>query len=174
MTVSFDLTDTADGETTTSTEVYAENNDLNVSSPRLHLYPDLAWGNHYFTVYWTGETGYGGRGLYVAYYSLNYDFLAQAYLIQPQSTQQSGTAEGYLGNTSGYCPKFVNGCFGTSGDISNPSWNSSTELYIDTNQPQFVPWTPANIETSSATDSPPYLIQTFNDYDAYNAYGGGP
>jgi hypothetical protein len=158
-----------DNMQTDTTEVYGESLDLNDSAPDAHFYPDLAWGNRYFQNYWTGETGYNGRGLYVAGYSDSDTWLAQSYLIDPAGTEQFGGAEARLNDPNGTCPEIVAGYFGTTG--SADSWDSSTELYIDNNQPMLVPWTPANIETQPYVDTH-YSLTTYNSDDAFDSYGG--
>lgn len=121
-----------------------------------------------------GETGENGRGLYEAYYGESLDYLAQAWLINPMYTLQEALAEGYLGDSSGWCPEFNYGFFGTNGQISNLTWDSTTELYIYNNTPAEVLLSPSNVATHNYTDSPPYDITTFSSDDAYYAYGGGP
>jgi hypothetical protein len=160
---------TADQTTTTTTQVYAESADQ-YGGPNLKLFSVSGFplGNRWFSVTYTGESN-GSYGYYIGTYSLSYDTLWTSWMIDPHYSLQAAQAEGYSDVDA--CPTFVDGLFGTNGNQSSPSWNSSTELEIDTNTSGDVLWTPSAIATSPHTYSPPYSIHNYSDDDAFNSTG---
>lgn len=162
----------SDGQHHNTTEVYAESYDLNDSpNPHLNLYPSLGYGNRWFDVYYTGEKGSDGRGLYYGSYGQggNYTFLGSAWLIDPYASSQIAQIEGYAGSSSSNCPKFSKALFGTTGSANN--YDSTTVLRLWTDLNSTKNWTSANFAAAS-DDSGPYSTTTYNKYDAFNSTGG--
>jgi hypothetical protein len=163
----------ADGQDATTVVVYAENFDLNTFMPVTHLYPSLSLGNHYFYSYFTGETGYGGRGLYESFYSNSLVYLNQAYLHDPNNTQQSADSEALSQSSSGYCPKLQHILLGTNGNESSPGYNANTVLNIfDSGHSNWFQMTPSNLPLSLSQYSP-YVVTTYSGDDAFGVNGGG-
>jgi hypothetical protein len=163
----------ADQKDSTAVVVFAENYDLNTPLSVIHLYPALSLGNHYFYSYYTGEIGYGGRGLYESYYSNNLVYLNQAYLHDPNNTQQSAYSEANSQSSAGYCPKLQHILFGTNGNESSPGYNANTVLNIfDTGHSNWFQMTPSQLPLALEQNSP-YTVTTYSSDDAFGVNGGG-
>jgi hypothetical protein len=160
------------GIQTSSVEVYSEYVDPDTTYADDELFPSYGTGNHYFSVYYTGETGMGGRGLYGAYYSLSYDLLAESYLIDPSDSLQEVNSEAEAGSSSSACPKFTSGLIGTNGD-SSPGYSSSTIVNVlDPGHDDWISFTPTNVTLTNITDSP-YSLDVYSSDDAFGVSGGG-
>jgi len=176
------LLGSVDNKTTNTTEVYDELAGPNTGAvATLYLYPtsEYPWGNHWFTDYNTGETEViagSTYGYYEGTYSLNYDVLGTSWMDDPTYTQQESNTEAYLGNSGGWCPGFHDTPFGTNGDLTDPTWNSSTELeiYDNTYGGEWEPWTPGSVATQNAIPMGYYNRDVYSNDDAWLSWGGGP
>lgn len=158
-----------DGNQTDTTKVYAETNGPN-GGPDVYSY-SYPWGNRYFTNEFVDEFDSQGRGLYYSWYSLNYQVLGHAYLIDPLDVRQDATIEGHEDlHDSSYCPSIGGIEFGTTGTPG--SWTTATQLAIYNDQEQYPGWTPSHVAATNIT-SGPYHINVANYTNAFGAYGGG-
>jgi hypothetical protein len=174
---------TIDDQTTDTTEVYDElvGPATQGDVPTLHRYPEseYPWDNRWFTDSNTGETEViagNTYGLYEGTYSLDYDDLGTNWMIMPTYTWQESNTEAYLGDSNGWCPYFSTTPFGTTGDLNDPAWNSSTELEINDNTDggEWELWTPSSVATEQITTSGPYSLYSYSSDDAWFSSGGGP
>lgn len=168
---------TTDKATTSTSEVYEEGADINSGGTYVAAYySEFSMGNDGFEDYFTGSYQ-GLNGLYDGYIytpSSGFVLIGQAYFDQPTSSILGAQGEAATA-VSQDCPYLGGELFGTEGSYGY--YDAASELYVLPRSYVEEPWG-TNISTSLHVVNPPgystYAYTSFNEYDAFYAYGGNP